>query len=94
MIYRIFRQGRFLFSEYSMNNEMYFFYKDYHSEKIYNTKGGLEDDIYNSGKVILFPLLSDENQMYFIKNGYEVAGKINDVTENSNPVIMLVKLKE
>ena len=32
--------------------------------------------------------------MMFVKYGYELSGTFERVNENSNPVLMLVKLKE
>jgi len=32
--------------------------------------------------------------MYFKKEGYELVGKVEGVTENSNPVVFIVELKK
>ncbi len=85
---------QYLFVNYSLEDKDYFASYNSDNEIIFNMENGFNDDFYQTGKVILKPLNYATNYMYFIKEGFEIADKIDIVDENDNPVLMLVKLKE
>ena len=92
-ILNIYRTVNYLISEYSFEGDKLFFYHDYIRNVGYNIRGGLIDDFFNTGVVQLRPLDLRSELMYFVKDAFEVTGKIEEVSENSNPVIFFVKLK-
>ena len=92
-ISNIYRTNNYIISEYSFEREKLFFYHDYIRNVGYNIRGGLIDDFFNTGVVQLRPLDLKSGVMYFVKDAFEVTGKIEGVSENSNPVIVFVRLK-
>ena len=58
----------------------------------YNMKDGINDDIYNTGKIQLKQLNTPNDDMYYVKDAFEVCDKIDGITEDSNPVLFFVKL--
>lgn len=74
-------KGKYIFL-YDQKNNIGF------SSKEYN------DDIYHTGQADLFPIDTSNDLFYFVKNAYELVGKIDGITEEDNPVIFLVQLKK
>lgn len=93
MISNIYMSNRYFFLEYSYNRDLYINVHDRESENTWNLKGGITDDICNTGKVILRPLEENKDLFYFIKDAYSLQGIIEGINENDNPVLFLVKLK-
>ncbi len=95
-IKNIYRSDRYVFANYSTakNNQRYFLCHDLKKGNQYNMKNGINDDIYNTGKIILKNLNTPNDEMYFVKDAFEVCDQIEGITEDSNPVIFIFKLKE
>lgn len=83
----------FLFANYSYQKQKNLLCINLKTGEQMNVESGFNDDFYDIGKIDLFPLLLSENQLCFFKDGYELEGKIENVDENSNPVVFIVKLK-
>ena len=92
-ILNIYKSERFSFLEYTYNKSKYFLVHDRVSGNTWNTSGGISDDCYNTGKVMLRPLDEKNALFYFTKDAYNLAGSIEGVKESDNPVLFLVKLK-
>lgn len=93
-ILNMYKSSDYVFMEYNIDNKSYFGFYNQQNNVYYNTNSGLNDDIYKTGKIILRPLNDPEFQMYFIKYAYEIKGIFNNVSENDNPLIFLIKLKK
>jgi len=92
-IENIYMTRRYLFSVYRYNSKQFLFCYDKLSEDSFHVTS-ITDDFYGSGKVRLKPLDLNNGIMYFVKEGFEITGKIEEISENSNPVIFFVKLKK
>ena len=94
-INNIFRTNRYLCADYfTFDKDHYFLCYDFMNNKQYNIKNGINDDFNNTGKVFLNQLNTKDDYMYYVKDAFEVCDKIDGLTEESNPVIFLVKLKD
>lgn len=89
----VFRTEKYLFAEYTYNKNRTIFCYDFTDEARYYAKQGFSDDFFVTGVVQLKPLNLENGIMYFVKDAFELVGKIDGVSENSNPVIFVVKLK-
>ncbi|TKG93929.1 6-bladed beta-propeller [Puteibacter caeruleilacunae] len=89
LIKNIYRTDQHLFAEYRYNMKEKFFFYDLKNER----NGSINDDVWGMGNTTLRPLDLKHNLMYFTKYGYELEGIIDGVNENSNPVLMVVKMK-
>jgi hypothetical protein len=93
-ILNMYKSSDYIFMEYNIDNKSYFGFYNQQNKVYYNTNSGLNDDIYKTGKIIPRPLNDSEFQMYFRKYAYEIQEIFNNVGENDNPIIFLVKLKK
>jgi hypothetical protein len=93
-IQNINRTDKYLIAEYGYKSKPRLFVHDFSSGKQYNLTEGFADDIFGTGKVVLRPLDIKFEQMYFAKYGYELARKIEGVTENDNPVLFIFDFKK
>ncbi|MGM0408239.1 MAG: 6-bladed beta-propeller [Bacteroidota bacterium] len=93
-ILNMYKASNYIFMEYDIDSKSYFGFYNQQNKFYYNTISGLDDDIYKTGKIIPRPLNDPEFQMYFRKYAYEVQGIFNNVGENDNPIIFLVRLKD
>jgi len=57
-------------------------------------RSGFTDDILDTGIVQIQPLDTYNDKIYFVKEGYQLEGILEGIDENSNPVLVFVKLKE
>jgi hypothetical protein len=89
----IFLSENYLFAEYNYNKNHTVLCYDFMANVKYYAKQGFIDDFFRSGVVQLKPLNLENGIMYFVKDAYEIVGKIDGVSENSNPVVFIVKLK-
>jgi len=90
---------RFIMTEYIISKEQppydfYFFYLDLVTGKKYNLKGGFDDDIFHTGKVIPKPMDACHKELYFTKTSEEVSEIFPDREESDNPVVFIMRLKE
>jgi len=90
---------RFLITEYMIFKDnppydFYFFYMDLVTGKKYNLKGGFDDDIFHTGKVIPKPMDAYHKELYFTKTSEEVSEIFPDRDESDNPVLFIMRLKE
>jgi len=93
-IRNIYRTKRYLFAEYIKQGKQKLFCADLKMEKQWNLTDGFDDDVYNTGSAKIFPTNMIESEFYFVKNAHEITTQFDNVKENDNPVLMLVKLKE
>lgn len=93
-ILNMYKSSDYIFMEYKIDDKSYFGFYNQQNKVYYNTISGLDDDINKTGKIIPRPLNDTEFQMYFRKYAYEVQDIINNVSENDNPIIFLMKLKK
>jgi len=89
----IYRTGNYLFADYLYGRKELIFCFNISRVKAYNVKEGFIDDYFKTGIVQLRPLSLNNETLYFIKEPFDIKGNINGVSENSNPVIFIVKLK-
>jgi hypothetical protein len=89
----IYRTNNYLFAEYTFKRKDIFFCNYNREGTSYNVNEGFTDDYFGTGIVILKPLNLRDETMYFVKESNNLDGKIEGVSENSNPVIFIVKLK-
>lgn len=94
VITNLYRTKRFIFCDLQGRRENTYFCYDLKSGQGYYTSGNYKEDRICSMKADLCPLNMEKGEMYFVKEGYELEGKMEGITENSNPVIFFVKLKE
>lgn len=92
-ILNMYKASNYIFMEYNIDSKSYFGFYNQQNKVYYNTISGLDDNIYKTGKIIPRPLNDSEFQMYFRKYAYEVQHIFKNVSENDNPVIFLIKLK-
>ncbi|MCL6258542.1 6-bladed beta-propeller [Aquiflexum sp. TKW24L] len=86
-VYNIVNSKSYLFCEYENENQIMLFLFDRKKKVGYNLKGGIRDS--DGEKVLLRPLDLSKDIFYFVKEvKYE-----NSKTEESNPIIGIVKLK-
>jgi|GEM_PF-2113597 len=90
---------RFLMTEYMIFKEkppydFYFFYLDFVTDKKYNLKGGFDDDIFHTGKVMPRPMDAYHKEFYFTKTAEEVSEILPGRDESDNPVVFIMQLKE
>jgi hypothetical protein len=86
-VYNIVNSKSYLFCEYENDNQIMLFLFDRKKKVGYNLKGGIRDS--DGEKVLLRPLDLSKDIFYFVKEvKYE-----NSKTEESNPIIGIVKLK-
>jgi len=83
----------YLFAPYFYKRKSYQFLYHQRSGKSYNVREGFDDDIYNTGKVVLRALNLQEDTFYFAKEGMELEGIIDGVTADDNPYLFIVSLK-
>ncbi|MBN2649262.1 MAG: 6-bladed beta-propeller [Prolixibacteraceae bacterium] len=88
-----YRKESYIFTSYSYQKKRNLLTINLTNGKQMNMEDGFNDDFYDTGTVKLSSLSLNDNQLYFLKNGYELEGKIENVDENSNPVVFIVKLK-
>jgi len=93
-IVNINRNERYLFAEYAYKSRSRLFIYDFSNDKQYNLTEGFNDNVFGTGNAMLRPVDSKFDLMYFKKEGYELVGKVEGVTENSNPVIFMVEFKK
>lgn len=93
LIRNIYRTNRYIFAEYVYNRNQNIFCYDITQSKNYNTDRSFTDNFFDMGIVQLRPLDLKNEKMYFVKDGFEIEGKIERMTENCNPVIFIVTLK-
>ncbi len=93
LIRNIYRTNRYIFAEYIYNQNQNIFCYDLTQNKNYNIDRGFTDNFFDMGIVQLRPLDLKNEIMYFVKEGFEIEGKIEGVSENCNPVIFIVTLK-
>ena len=60
----------------------------------YLSKGGLSDDLFGSGIADLIPLDADANLFFYVKEGPDMVDVLDGATEDDNPYVFLVKLKD
>lgn len=92
-VMNIYRSSRYLFLEYALKDGPRFFCADLKINRTMNMRDGFTDDLDHTGIAKLRPLNLKSDLMLFIKQGYELNNVIEGVTENSNPVIFLVNLR-
>ena len=63
-------------------------------DQAYVSKDGFNDDVYKSGPINLIPLNGAENLYYFVKEGPEMVDILDGATDEDNPYLFLVKLKD
>ena len=90
----IYKSSRFVFSTYFYDRVSRLFCYDEKEKKSYNLSDGFEDDIYQTGRTKLLPLDLANDELFYLKYGYELESIMEGVTEASNPVLFLVKLKD
>ncbi len=93
IIKNIYKSMRYSFMEFSYMRTSYFNVHDKISNNTWNTEEGITDDIYNTGKVTLRPLVEKSDLFYFTKDAYSLQGIIDGISENDNPGLFIVKLK-
>lgn len=93
-IRNIYKKKERLFIEYEIKKQSYFGIYNESDSHFYTTEEGVNDDIYQTGKVKLRPLNCFGYQMYFSKNSYEVYKKIEGLKVDGNPIIIIAKLKD
>ena len=64
------------------------------SGKTFVSKEGFNDDVHHSGPIILMPLNGAEDLYYFVKEGPEMVDIMEGATDEDNPYLFLVKLKD
>lgn len=84
----IFVSSSFIFSSISVENNDSFFCYDLKNDKSYNMLKGFNDDTYNTGYTQLKQFNFETNRVFFVKDGIDVAGKVKNVDENSNPCFL------
>jgi hypothetical protein len=89
----IVRTDHHLFCYYFYNHEGRWFAYNYTTREAYNVNKGFQDDFHQAGPVRIGFYDTEKGLCYFSLNGVDAAGKIDGVTENSNPVLFLFKLK-
>jgi hypothetical protein len=92
-ILNIYRSSRYFFVEYTSLRTDYFFIYDQFSNESWITEAGIDDDIYNSGKIKLRPLIEKKGLFYFIMSASSVSNVMDGVYEDDNSVIAIVKVK-
>lgn len=89
----IFQTRNYLFAGYSFNKNQLLFCYDYIHNVSYFADRGFTDDFFGNGVIQLMPLDLENGTMYFTEDAYNLVGQIDEISENSNPVIFIVKLK-
>jgi hypothetical protein len=84
---------KYLFAEYIYENKSTLFCYDFTGDVRYFSDQGFSDDLFGTGVIQLKPLNLETGIMYYVKDAFELNGKIKGISENSNPVIFVVKLK-
>ncbi|HLO58633.1 MAG TPA: 6-bladed beta-propeller [Bacteroidales bacterium] len=92
-ISKIYRTSKYVFANYFYNNNHYYLCHDLENKITYNMINGFIDDLYGTGRVVLRPVDLKNGIFYFFKEGYEIEGKIDNISESSNPVVFLIKFK-
>lgn len=91
----MFRTERYVFVEYTYENLNNYGCFDLKEKKGIASHWGYADDLFGTDSLATFrPLDLRKNIFYFYKDGYEVEGIIDGITENSNPVLFMMKTKE
>lgn len=91
----IYRTKRYLFTEYSYNSGQDLLCYDLEDNKNMTMHAGFVDDFFHTDSVAtVIPLDLNSNRFIFKKEGYELAGIIDGVDENSNPVIFTIIAKD
>ena len=93
-IHNIYIIGDFLFVEYVYKSNSIFYCYDHVQNINYNVLSGFEDDIFYTGTVRLKPLDFKNGYMFFSKESFELMKTMNGLSENSNPVLFIVKIKQ
>lgn len=60
--------------------------------KIVTVEGSFQDDFYNTGKTSFKPWDLENDEFYFSKDAYELAGVMDGITEDDNPVLFILKI--
>ncbi len=89
----VFKTTRYLFVEYNYNKIPILFCYDYLDDVKYYAKQGFFDDFFLTGNIQLRPLDLKTEKLYFFLDSFELIGKIEGISEISNPVLFLVTLK-
>lgn len=84
---------KYLFVEFNYNKNRTILCYDFAADVRYYANQGFTDDFFGTGLLQLRPLNLENGIMYFVKDAFEIVGKIDGVSENSNPVVFFVKLK-
>jgi len=87
----IYRSSRYVFTPYYHNSrkQNYFFCHDLKTNKSYNMKDGLTDDIHTREKVVIQPFYNDTNKFYYLHTHV----KEDDIDE-PNPTLYIGILKK
>lgn len=95
-INNVYRTENYVFVEFDdRKTDFYWYCYDRAGEKGYRVKAGFYDDYYGTDSLATVrPLDLKNNLFYFYKEGYEAAGIIDGVVENSNPVLFMLDTKE
>lgn len=93
-IKNIYKTSNYLFAEYSFQGKNMIYCLDGRNKISFVVSEGFRDDYFNTGIIHLKPLDLKNESMYFVKDAFFVKDKIIGVSENSNPVIFIVKLKD
>lgn len=93
-IRNIYCTTNYLFTEYYFEKKNRFYCLDRIKKSAFNVSEGFTDNYYGTGIIQLRPLDLKKGIMFFVKEAYELTGKIEGVSESSNPVIFIVELKQ
>ena len=95
-INNVYRTENYVFVEYDkLKTEFFWYCYDRAGKKGYNIKAGFYDDYFGTDSLATVRPLDLKNDLfYFYKEGYEVAGIIDGVVENNNPVLFMLETKE
>ncbi|BDD11063.1 hypothetical protein FUAX_34950 [Fulvitalea axinellae] len=90
----LFRTERYLFSSYMYERKSRMYCRDMKTGKEFNLVNGFSVPEWSETPLMLLPLDVTDNKLYFYQWGHDLEGKIDGVTEESNPVIFVVNLKK
>lgn len=94
LIFKIFRTDRYFFAQYLVPQTGGFFCYDLDEQQSYTMGAGFTDDYFNTGIIQIQPLNTAQNEIYYTRDGYQLVGIIEGISESSNPVVIIVKLKD
>lgn len=91
----IYRTDRYVFADYYYNRDNRLFCYDLKGTRRFNMSKGFTDNLFATDSTVhLMPVDLDKGEFCYVRNGYELEGKIEGINENSNPVIFFIKTKE